>query len=450
MTTGVAAIVRRCLRIFLGLAAVCLAGASVAPCVSAQISSEGSSGTITHIYFEGNRRIQRATLLARMFSREHDPYNEESVRRDFIALWNTQYFEDIRLEVEDDPQVPGGKILRFFVTERPVIRRIEYKGNKSVSESDILDRFKERKVGLTVESRFDPTVIKHAQVVLQQLLAESLLLSLAGAALGFLFALGVAKAAVLTHRNMVANVLQASAWINPSLKANEARIVITALPLYHIFALTSNCLAFLSLGARNVLITNPRDFKSFVAELKKFKFNFISGVNTLFNALLHTPGFETVDFSALRVTFAGGMALQSVVAARWKQVTGCIVTQGWGLTETSPIATANPTGLDFNGSVGLPIPSTDISIRDDAGAERGGGAEIAVERELRRHGGAPPGRWRRLRLATLRGRANPKRRDGTVRITEDLRIVPSKSANFARDRERTRSFGPASCLSPPH
>src|SRR5882724_3445981 len=180
---------------------------------------------------------------------------------------------------------------------------------------------------------------------------------------------GVAKAAILTHRNMVANVLQASAWVNPSLKANEARIVITALPLYHIFALTSNCLAFLSLGARNVLITNPRDFKSFVAELKKYKFNFISGVNTLFNALLHTPGFETVDFSALRVTFAGGMALQGVVAARWKQVTGCIVTQGWGLTETSPIATANPTGLDFNGSIGLPVPSTDISIRDDAGKE---------------------------------------------------------------------------------
>jgi long-chain acyl-CoA synthetase len=180
---------------------------------------------------------------------------------------------------------------------------------------------------------------------------------------------GVAKAAVLTHRNMVANVLQAAAWVNPSLKANEARIVITALPLYHIFALTSNCLAFLSLGARNVLITNPRDFKSFVAELKKYKFNFISGVNTLFNALLHTPGFETVDFSRLRITFAGGMALQGVVAARWKEVTGCIVTQGWGLTETSPIATANPPGLDFNGSIGLPVPSTDISIRDDAGKE---------------------------------------------------------------------------------
>jgi long-chain acyl-CoA synthetase len=191
---------------------------------------------------------------------------------------------------------------------------------------------------------------------------------------------GVAKAAVLTHRNMVANVLQASAWITPSLNANEARTVITALPLYHIFALTSNCLAFLTLGARNVLITNPRDFKAFVAELKKYKFNFISGVNTLFNALLHTPGFETVDFSALRVTFAGGMALQSVVAARWKQVTGCIVTQGWGLTETSPIATANPTGLDFNGSIGLPVPSTDVSIRDDAGKElpTNGTGEICV------------------------------------------------------------------------
>jgi long-chain acyl-CoA synthetase len=180
---------------------------------------------------------------------------------------------------------------------------------------------------------------------------------------------GISKAAVLTHRNMVANVMQSSAWINPSLQAGEARIVITALPLYHIFALTSNCLAFLSLGARNVLITNPRDFKAFVAELKKYRFNFISGVNTLFNALLHTPGFETLDFSGLKVTFAGGMALQAVVAARWKEVTGCIATQGWGLTETSPVATANPVGLDFNGSIGLPVPSTDVSIRDDAGME---------------------------------------------------------------------------------
>src|SRR5471030_1510269 len=158
---------------------------------------------------------------------------------------------------------------------------------------------------------------------------------------------GVAKAAVLTHRNMVANLLQSLAWIRPALQAGGGRIVITALPLYHIFALTSNCLAFLPLGARNVLITNPRDFPGFVAELKKYKCNFLSGVNTLLNALLHTPGFNSIDFSGLRVTFAGGMAVQPVVAARWKEVTGCIVAQGWGLTETSPLATANPYGKEF-------------------------------------------------------------------------------------------------------
>ncbi len=180
---------------------------------------------------------------------------------------------------------------------------------------------------------------------------------------------GVSKGAMLTHRNMVANVLQTTAWIHSTMQNRGPRVVITALPLYHIFALTTNCLSFLPFGACNVLITNPRDFPGFVKELKKFKFNFISGVNTLYNALLHTPGFETVDFSALKCTFAGGMAVQSVVAERWKKVTGCVVTQGWGLTETSPVATANPIGLDFNGSIGLPIPSTDISVRDDAGLE---------------------------------------------------------------------------------
>jgi long-chain acyl-CoA synthetase len=181
---------------------------------------------------------------------------------------------------------------------------------------------------------------------------------------------GVAKAAILTHRNMVANVLQASAWIRPALQQPRAnRIVITALPLYHIFSLTANCLLFLRLGAHNILITNPRDFSAFVAELKKYKFFFISGVNTLFNALLHTPGFESGDFSQLRISLGGGMAVQAVVAARWKKVTGNILTQAWGLTETAPAACINPVGLDFNGSIGLPIPSTDISIRDDNGRE---------------------------------------------------------------------------------
>jgi len=180
---------------------------------------------------------------------------------------------------------------------------------------------------------------------------------------------GVSKGAMLTHRNMVANLLQSLAWMEPSLNVGAPCIVITPLPLYHIFALTANCLAFVPIGALNVLITNPRDFPGFVKELKKYRFNFISGVNTLFNSLLHTPGFESVDFSALRATLGGGMAVQQVVAERWREVTGCTLTQGWGLTETSPVVAANPLDAPFNGSVGLPLPSTDVSIRDDDGKE---------------------------------------------------------------------------------
>jgi long-chain acyl-CoA synthetase len=182
---------------------------------------------------------------------------------------------------------------------------------------------------------------------------------------------GVSKAAVLTHGNMVANLLQAEAWIKPAVPTAPSPVVITALPLYHIFSLTANCFLFAHLGAHNLLITNPRDFAGFVKELKKYPFFFISGVNTLFNALLNTPGFDAIDFSALRITLGGGMAVQAAVAARWKAVTGCILTQAWGLTETSPAACINPIGVDFNGSIGLPIPSTDLSIRDDAGGELG-------------------------------------------------------------------------------
>jgi long-chain acyl-CoA synthetase len=175
---------------------------------------------------------------------------------------------------------------------------------------------------------------------------------------------------MLTHRNMVANVVQSGAWIGTC--ATPGRdVIITALPLYHIFALTANCLLFVVLGWRNILITNPRDFPAFVAELRKYKFTFISGVNTLFNALLHTPGFDKIDFTELKVTLGGGMAVQESVARRWKEVTGNILTQAWGLTETSPAACINLPGEDFNGSIGLPIPSTDISIRDDDGNELG-------------------------------------------------------------------------------
>ena len=179
---------------------------------------------------------------------------------------------------------------------------------------------------------------------------------------------GVSKGAMLTHRNMIANVLQSLAWMGPWISDGE-QIVITALPLYHIFALTANCLVFMTVGAQNVLITNPRDFPGFVKELKKYPFTYISGVNTLFNALLHTPGFETVDFSHLKVALGGGMAVQGAVAERWKQVTGHFLTQAWGLTETSPAACINLFATPFNGSIGLPIPSTEISIRDDDGKE---------------------------------------------------------------------------------
>ena len=178
---------------------------------------------------------------------------------------------------------------------------------------------------------------------------------------------GVSKGAMLSHGNMAANVLQSTAWTEPAWPKDQVGIAITALPLYHIFALTANCILFLRLGWTNVLITNPRDFPGFVKELKKHKFTYISGVNTLFNALLHTPGFETVDFSHLRCTLGGGMAVQRAVAERWKQVTGCILTQAWGLTETSPAACINPITEDFNDSIGLPISSTEIGIADDDG-----------------------------------------------------------------------------------
>lgn len=191
---------------------------------------------------------------------------------------------------------------------------------------------------------------------------------------------GVAKGAMLTHRNMVANVLQSASWIGTAARFGED-VIITALPLYHIFALTANWMVFIKFGAHNILIANPRDFPAFVGELGKHRFNFISGVNTLFNALLHTPGFADVDFSALRISLGGGMAVQRSVAEHWKQVTGNVLTQAWGLTETSPAACINPFAPhDFNGSIGLPIPSTQISIRDDDGNELGIGAigEICV------------------------------------------------------------------------
>jgi long-chain acyl-CoA synthetase len=176
---------------------------------------------------------------------------------------------------------------------------------------------------------------------------------------------GVSKGATLTHGNMVANIQQASAWLANDIETGAEKII-TALPLYHIFSLTANCLTFMRFGGENILITNPRDFPGFVKELGKQRFTAITGVNTLFNALLNTPGFEALDFGSLKLTLGGGMAVQEAVARKWKAVTGIPLLEAYGLTETSPAVCMNPIHLkDYNGSIGLPMPSTEISFRDN-------------------------------------------------------------------------------------
>lgn len=181
---------------------------------------------------------------------------------------------------------------------------------------------------------------------------------------------GIIKGAVLTHRNMVANVLQACAWITPLLKEDLEGGIITALPLYHIFSLTANCLVFLRVGIPNILITNPRDIAGFVKELKRQPFAVMTGVNTLFNALLHNQDFCHLDFSRFKFTLGGGMAVQRAVALKWHQVTGVPLIEAYGLTEACPAVTINPIGLkEFNGSIGLPIPSTDVKVCDENGRE---------------------------------------------------------------------------------
>ncbi len=178
---------------------------------------------------------------------------------------------------------------------------------------------------------------------------------------------GIAKGAMLTHRNMVANMLQALAWIGPNMREGE-EVVITALPLYHIFALTANFLVFARVGGYNHLITNPRDMPGFVKAIRDVKFTALTGVNTLFAGLLNTPGFDKVDFSRLHLTLGGGMAVQRAVADRWKKATGCTLAEAYGLTETCPAVCINPLDIpEYNGSIGLPIPSTEVSIQNDDG-----------------------------------------------------------------------------------
>ncbi len=181
---------------------------------------------------------------------------------------------------------------------------------------------------------------------------------------------GVAKGAVLTNRNIVANVQQTVACLEQAKSSMDGSIIVTPLPLYHVLALTANCLAFVQVGALNVLITNPRDIPAFVKEMAKWKVSVLTGVNTLFNALLNDPEFRKLDFSSLRIVVGGGMAVQSSVAKEWKEVTGTVLIEGYGLTETSPVVCVNPVDIeDYTGSIGLPVPSTEVSLRDADGNE---------------------------------------------------------------------------------
>ena len=180
---------------------------------------------------------------------------------------------------------------------------------------------------------------------------------------------GLSKGAMLTHGNILANLSQAHAWIKAELKEGE-ELVVTALPLYHIFALTANCFLFMRIVARNLLITNPRDLKSFVSDLAKYPFTVILGVNSLFNLLLNNEAFKTLDFSTLKITRGGGMAVQSSIAKKWKRLTGVPLIEAYGLTETSPAAVINPlNNSEYTGAIGLPISSTDVAIRNDDGID---------------------------------------------------------------------------------
>jgi long-chain acyl-CoA synthetase len=184
---------------------------------------------------------------------------------------------------------------------------------------------------------------------------------------------GISKGATLLHRNILANVLQNDAWLQPALAAPphvEQLFIVCALPLYHIFALTACYLLAVRAGGVNLLIPNPRDMAGFIKELAKYQVNSFPAVNTLYNGLLHTPGFDKIDFSKLKISNGGGMAVQRPVADQWKKLTGCGIAEGYGLSETSPTLTCNPaTFTEFSGSIGIPVPSTYISIRDDDGNE---------------------------------------------------------------------------------
>lgn len=238
---------------------------------------------------------------------------------------------------------------------------------------------------------------------------------------------GLAKGAMLSHGNLISNVCQAHAWIKPNITEGEECIV-TALPLYHIFALTANALVFMKIGAKNLLIIDPRDIGAFVKALRTVPFTALTGVNTLFNALLNHPDFARLNFSSLRIVLGGGMAVQEAVAMRWLSVTGKPIAQAYGLTETSPAVTINLLdGTDFNGSIGLPISSTDISIRDDNSIEvpQSESGEICVKGPQ-----VTAGYWHRPQETALAFEA-----DGFLR-TGDIGRIDEKGYVYLLDRKK--------------
>lgn len=238
---------------------------------------------------------------------------------------------------------------------------------------------------------------------------------------------GISKGAMLTHGNMVANLIQAYHWLLP-LGIGDKDIIITALPLYHIFSLTANCLTFLKIGAKNILITNPRDLRRFIKDIKESKFTAITGVNTLFNSLLNHPKFKEIDFSALKLALSGGMALQRSVAIKWYNITKTRILEAYGLTETSPAAIMNPVYSEtYNGSVGLPLPSTDISLRDEEGREVGIGetGELCIKGPQ-----VMPGYWQQAEETAMVFTA-----DGFLK-TGDIAEIDEKGFVYLVDRKK--------------
>jgi long-chain acyl-CoA synthetase len=267
--------------------------------------------------------------------------NSASVLQKVIA--NTPIEHVIVTEIGDMLDFPKNFIVNF------VIKRVK----KMVPSFDLKDAISFKKALIDGgETHYKKTTSSHDDIAFLQYTGGTT---------------GVAKGAILTHGNIVSNLLQIKAWIGLNLYEGQ-EIVVTPLPLYHIFSLTANCFTFIVIGSENVLITNPKDIPAFVKELKKIKFTCLTGVNTLFNALVNNDEFKSIDFSSLKVTVGGGMAVQKAVADKWFKITGLPLFEGYGLTETSPLACCVPLNVkEYSGLIGLPVSSTEVEIKDDNG-----------------------------------------------------------------------------------